>query len=825
MKLIFKNFRCYVNKTFDFGKESGILLLSGPSGAGKTTILQGINFVLFDKGTKLITFGKTSCSVEFQFDGWTIVRTKRPNRVVLRIDKTGEEYEDAAAQGMINKRYGKSFDITSYVQQNTLKSFIIMSPTDKLAFLEHFAFDGIDLVELKMRCKANIKNHHDELLSITSKLEQATEYLSSLTMPEKVSFPLKKTTNKERAIKNEKTRYKNCNIRINKVSTKLSKLLEKYNDLNVLLAKKETMESTLEQIDDKIENLSFEKKTITYDGDSKLQKHEKMLNIVISRRELMHLRDTYDQDKQRLQEMTESELSEMNSKITEISSALWTEYTQSEVNTLIEDYTQMVSDIQEIKRLEKSLESYSDNIDADKLEQNKRDLATLKEKLIDKKEILAKLKLQQELYACPNCDATLHFNNDGLELYDEELSDNGEEDIATMEKEIKSLTTKINRLEYIIPEQENYIKHCEKINRQIKEIKDGYEDPLPTKTTAENELNYIQQYLRSQQELIKIKRQLEQNKRDSVFSSTLTTFSNSLEKLKSKIQFLKEKDKDTDCDTKIDEQELRQTIQIQKQNKLKLAELEQRICVLQHEREELQEQISEIVNNYTTIHGEIVDKSFINTKIKQIELELTNLKNDYKLHQENVLKIDQYQKYVAELARYNEWKERVNELTDKEVICRKKYAGATLLKDKILEAESLAIANIVNGINTHAQDYLDKFFPVDPIAVQLHAFKETKKSTKPQINLQIDYKGMEMDITMLSGGELARVVLAYTLALAEIFNSPLIMLDECTASIDQDLTGTVIDGIKENFANRLVLVIAHQVVSGIFDDVIEINPV
>jgi len=37
MKLKLKNFRCYTEKEFDFG-EYGLLLLSGPSGIGKTAI-------------------------------------------------------------------------------------------------------------------------------------------------------------------------------------------------------------------------------------------------------------------------------------------------------------------------------------------------------------------------------------------------------------------------------------------------------------------------------------------------------------------------------------------------------------------------------------------------------------------------------------------------------------------------------------------------------------------------------------------------------------------------------------------------------------------
>jgi ABC-type transport system involved in cytochrome bd biosynthesis fused ATPase/permease subunit len=85
------------------------------------------------------------------------------------------------------------------------------------------------------------------------------------------------------------------------------------------------------------------------------------------------------------------------------------------------------------------------------------------------------------------------------------------------------------------------------------------------------------------------------------------------------------------------------------------------------------------------------------------------------------------------------------------------------------------------------------------------------------INIEIEYKGMEADMNMLSGGELSRVILAYTLALAEMFNTPLLLLDECTASLDEDTTNTVFEVIKDNFHGKMVIIIAHQVIEGGFD--------
>ena len=61
------------------------------------------------------------------------------------------------------------------------------------------------------------------------------------------------------------------------------------------------------------------------------------------------------------------------------------------------------------------------------------------------------------------------------------------------------------------------------------------------------------------------------------------------------------------------------------------------------------------------------------------------------------------------------------------------------------------------------------------------------------------------------------------MALAEMFNTPLLLLDECTSSLDQDLTETVFNSIRENFNGKITLLIAHQVVMGTFDKIINLG--
>ena len=222
-------------------------------------------------------------------------------------------------------------------------------------------------------------------------------------------------------------------------------------------------------------------------------------------------------------------------------------------------------------------------------------------------------------------------------------------------------------------------------------------------------------------------------------------------------------------------------------------------------------------------HAVINDISILSNECEKLEKRREKLKITRKEHVTNIGLIEKWKKYQVELKTRKGWKDRIANLEEKEKDSHCKYSSAVDLKEKILEAESIAMMSVLESINTHARIYLDSFFTEDPVFVQLQSFRQTKKSTKPKVNISIEYKGMECTASMLSGGELARVILAYTLALAEMFNTPLLLLDECTANLDQNMTGKVFSAIRRNFHGKLVIIIAHQIVEGTFDTVVNLN--
>jgi DNA repair exonuclease SbcCD ATPase subunit len=137
---------------------------------------------------------------------------------------------------------------------------------------------------------------------------------------------------------------------------------------------------------------------------------------------------------------------------------------------------------------------------------------------------------------------------------------------------------------------------------------------------------------------------------------------------------------------------------------------------------------------------------------------------------------------------------------------------AVKLQAIVAEAERIAVSETIDTLNLYVQSYLTRF--ADNIQVDL-VFDGSKLTTDVIVN------GHDADISTLSGGEIARVILAFTLALAEIHDINLLMLDESMASLDQDTTTTVIETIRTNYSGK-VICIAHQTMTGIFDHVIEL---
>uniref|UniRef100_A0A6C0CYZ2 Rad50/SbcC-type AAA domain-containing protein n=1 Tax=viral metagenome TaxID=1070528 RepID=A0A6C0CYZ2_9ZZZZ len=817
MKVTLNNFRCYKNNTFDFG-DNGLILISGVSGQGKTTILLAIYFALFGNGIKVQSYGSSSCAVTLEFEDLVITRTKRPNRLVVN-----DTYEDEVAQEIINRRFGIAFDVTSYISQNALNSFILMSPTDKLEFIEKFAFKDVDLGKIKEISKKLIYDRHEILNDTISKLELSTNVLNEMEKPEEVKFPYKTKKSIEEVTNNEHIKYKNCNTLLTRHRKKLRILQDQLSAIKVMNATVDGKESILGDLQNKISKIKTEISSISFIGDERLVIYKRHLRYLISTKELTVMKKQYDTDLLKLNQMKIQEFGEYQAQIENIKNTLWIEYTKEELQDLIQETKTTISDLERMVKYIDELAQYeaiSDEILTEKREKLERLRLELEEKI----QLQNLWKTQKESYTCPSCTKKLRFKDNLLYLLENLPEIDLNTDIDNLQKVINTLKTTLKKLEISIPEEEYKLQRKNKLICEISEIKNNY-DELPDIISLKEDLQYLLDYdiknNELERKLVKVKQCIKNEK----FSSSYETFCHSVTAMAGEINRLENnsyaQNMDPEC-INFDEEQIRHIIVTQEQQKKYLSELTTRLGDYQLEVQNHTEILEKIRGQYIKQYEKIVTEDELISNIEDIDKEILAVEERKEVIENTLSIIEKYKIYSEKITEYDNWTQKVSELKTQELEQRDLYAAATLLKEKILEAESIYISSIVDSINIHASVYLEHFFPDNPMSVQLQSFKYTKKNVKPQISAIIHYKDMECDLNTLSGGELSRVILAYTLALAEIFNSPLLLLDECTASLDETSASNVFETIKEHFNNKMCIVIGHQMVAGMFDHVISL---
>jgi DNA repair exonuclease SbcCD ATPase subunit len=150
------------------------------------------------------------------------------------------------------------------------------------------------------------------------------------------------------------------------------------------------------------------------------------------------------------------------------------------------------------------------------------------------------------------------------------------------------------------------------------------------------------------------------------------------------------------------------------------------------------------------------------------------------------------------------------------------------LRTIALEVEGHALQETIDSINNVLSDIASALFEKDrEMSIRLSAFKQlkTKDRIKPMINLGIKYGNGEYDnVNQLSGGEGDRISLAITLALSRLNTCPLLLLDECMASLDADLKEVCLGAIRDALGGtKTVIIINHEGTEGHYDNVVQLD--
>lgn len=797
MKIYLKNFKSWEYNSFEFDYK-GIQLLSGESGKGKSSILDAIYFCLYGELQKITTYGKNSCEVKIEYrindTKILIIRSKRPNRLV--VERDNEKYEDEEAQTFINNFFGEYFMNTSYIRQNNYKTFLYMSSTEKLDFLEDCSLKKYDIEGVKRRLRDYIKNNEKSQDELRGKINTYTEILKQTSKPDKILYPIKcGEKNIDKISKNERIKLKNYTILLKKNKRNFDKNNSLLINLSSKIGKLEELNKNLilsNENTEKYKNLIFE---LSYD--------EKILNLLNEKyekykifQENQKLKQQLESERQQYGEELSNEIKRLKDKLENLNLKLETYSIQSTPKELENKLESLSRDYQNALKYE-SLSSELDLYDGFELDLYKEsDLSSIENEIYTYKQ-----KLSKKVYNCPNCSCQVIFTGENIQLPKEKI------DFNKINEELKKLEN--NKVEI-----KNYLKKLEKykilddgINKLYEPDSTSEEISLKMKEMSKiiSEVNSLN---RQKEEIIKV---LETQNFPSL--QVRKRFIDNLTAKVSKFSHLNDQD---DEYKSIQLEDIIEQINREKIKHTKHTEYNSSITYHNNLIIKYQREINEI-------NREVVDFESLKTELKQNENDIKDYETKILNSEEIVKQIELYEKNCEEIKKYQEILNKKEQTQTQLDILHKEAVNLDLLKNKINQAESIAVTNFIEIINSHVQIYLERFFKSDPIQININTEKEVKnKGVKNQIVLDIEYKGHKTDLLNLSGGERDRVNLAFTLAFSEIFQSPILMLDECISSLDYDNCTNVIETLKEEYKGKMVICVHHQANEGLFDKVIRL---
>jgi exonuclease SbcC len=677
----------------------------------------------------------------------------------LVVKYDNKEYEDDPAQFKIEEIFGCNFEIVSYIKQDNTTSFSRLSPSEKTEFIEKSLFQNTNIKQMKTRTKELIKERETKLAELQSTLSTLEKF--PVTKPILTRFP----------ISCEPSKYTETVVKYNK-------LLEQSDSKLKQLSQKIDMSSSEKTSKEMEAEINEKQKHLDYFTDQYDEKLKEINNIHINESELEKLLSIKNNlDKYRDKCRLEKELKTTEQQIQEIEEEK-------------KDIKNKLTDIQE--GIEDELESLNEYIQV--LKQKQKIEGQLHELKEVTEEGLSLLKKQQEQHdlksginvSCPECSTELVFVNSKL-CYKSEGH------------ETRDLRRDIEKYEQKIIKKKMFEKELNKVSEQYEE--------WPEEDLIQEELVFFREQIQTKNELKSRLRRLE-NKN--------TSADNKL--------FLKQREIKSSLETYKDIAHV-DTNESDIIKKISDIELEK------HTKTRLSRELTSLSDKNNGLVTDIAELRKISRYIVNRENELKQLQEQ---HDELVEKKEKYQKITSQMVKWEKsqeelckWEKYNHEITktrsELEII-RDKLESVYTLKTRLTEAESICTSNFINVLNTHTQDYTDSFFKNNSITVNLQRQKTSKKGTeKPQLNISVNYKGNETDMGILSGGEKDRIDLAFTLALSEVFKSKILLLDECISSLDHSNSECVIEGLRDLYKGKLVIVVAHQVNEGLFDHVIKLN--
>lgn len=458
MKLELKNFRCHIDSKYIL-PDSGLTLISGKSGTGKSSLLKAISYIFFGKTRKPCSFNSTSCKVKLEWeygeDKIIATRTTRPN--VLKVDYNGTVFEDDSAQKLLEKLLGltlQEFEIASYIAQKNGICIHSLSPQEQIKTIQVLSYDQEELNGLKDKLKGLTKKAEKDCEEYSTKLRFSIDELKSIKFVE--DQDLENLSVEER----------------DTIKEQLDKLPEAIKNKNIEKEKITKKNYTRKENVNKKKSLEKNKKEVGIELNSKKEYRDELREKILGNSkpeieelqkqvEYLRLKERYDEELKSNQEENKKKRDEIENKL--LDSKEFTE--KSEKLRNLENLKKLTKNYGEIEKLEDEYSSLQD-----------------------------KLKNNYTSFKCPGCKKNLKLEDDKLVECEKKVKLENNKKYEKRWKELKNIIDKFEDCRDLDLEEYDSLKEIIDKNIEMKALLKHLEDYSVNLMNIEKKLENLKGY-------------------------------------------------------------------------------------------------------------------------------------------------------------------------------------------------------------------------------------------------------------------------------------------------------------------------------------------
>ena len=737
----------------------GVTLLLGRSGVGKTSICDALFYVITGKKPAIMpTYGKSSTKVSLAIPN--LGELTRTNRPrQLTLVQENKTYEDKDAQAIVDTWAEYNFSKVSYLKQQTLTSFMYWPPSEKMKFFQNFCVQGEWSKEFTEKLKLSQKNTTKRYNYLEGSANTLKETLKQF---ERMKFSEKSEKETELTILEVSGKVREREKKLSNIENRLITVSAKIS--NALTAKSRS-ERLKRELADKNGAFLSSDFSLRHRATELRNEYEKLVKDYNSSQDGKRYKNEIGILKENVQDL-ETKIGKLGT-------------------------TAVDSGLIELKRKTKEYIRIAETI---KNLQSKRRDDDFEKKITDSEEIIKVSRMQIDSITskqCPSCEVHL-VAKDGKLVEVTPIPSNSTVDdlLSKVDKHQRK-----KRKYQMYKTNNDSVAESIKLEKRQKTLIENDWKPRVSKSNlslSESPSSILQS--------VRYEINAQKQNKNNYDSWTQLRQKYTLE-LQSVQLRLKE------CvDVLISEEQVeraRKKMKDANAQKLEHARYEYEILSLKKQLEQCDDVNQDDLKKMQSAKEEL-------SRVRKI------LKDENTEFAETLCQLRSELNSIESKKQYVCSKNKLKDVQNQMNICNKRYENELFIQTQLKKILSEVLFEVLDDINEKAKVYIDNFF--EDMSVNIVPI--TKEKNK--IDISIIYKTEQCQFKSLSGGEQQRIVAAFALAISEMYNTPLLILDEVTSNLDSESTSIVMSSLLRRNSNAYTVVIAHQVVEGKFNNTISL---